>query len=76
MAVPKKHSTKSKVGKRRSQKTLKRIQAEVCGRCRGPVLSHRQCPNCGHLGKVGSSIPKTRVDKKIEQEQKKEEKSK
>lgn len=51
MAVPKKHDTKSKVGKRRSQKTLKKIQAVVCGRCRGPVRPHSRCAACGYYSR-------------------------
>lgn len=47
MAVPKQHDSKSKVGKRRSQKNLKKQNLQVCYKCKSPKLSHRACPNCG-----------------------------
>lgn len=47
MAVPKQHDSKSKVGKRRSQKNLKKQNLHTCSNCSAPKLAHRACSNCG-----------------------------
>lgn len=48
MAVPKQHDSKSKVGKRRSQKRLKKISIVPCRDCKAPIRPHRMCPHCGY----------------------------
>lgn len=48
MAVPKQHDSKSKVGKRRSQKRLKKISIVPCRECKAPIRPHRMCPHCGY----------------------------
>lgn len=50
MGVPKKHHTKSKVGRRRSHQRLKPAGPTPCPNCKAPVLSHRACSNCGSYG--------------------------
>ncbi len=45
--VPVKHHSKGKVGRRRSHLALKKINLLVCSNCKGPVLSHRSCKQCG-----------------------------
>ena len=48
MAVPKRRTSKSRQGHRRSHHNLgsgKGVQ--YCPRCNEPVLPHRVCPNCG-----------------------------
>jgi large subunit ribosomal protein L32 len=47
MAVPKQHDSKGKVGRRRSQKKMKRQDVLACPFCKAPTLPHRACPNCG-----------------------------
>jgi len=47
MPVPKKHHTKSKVGRRRSHLALKKVNVSVCSSCKGPVMPHRACAQCG-----------------------------
>lgn len=45
--VPPKHLSKSKVGRRRSHLALKKEKVFVCGACKGPLLPHRACGQCG-----------------------------
>ncbi|HBE90078.1 MAG TPA: 50S ribosomal protein L32 [Candidatus Andersenbacteria bacterium] len=47
MPVPKKHHTKSKVGRRRSHLALKKIILGQCTKCKRAVLSHSVCNWCG-----------------------------
>ena len=51
--VPTKHHSHSKVGRRRSQQALKKVNLVVCPTCKGPTLPHRICPNCGTYVKSG-----------------------
>ena len=48
MAVPKRRTSRSRQGNRRSHHHLKPIQIQYCPRCEHPVLPHRVCANCGH----------------------------
>lgn len=48
MAVPKRRTSKSKQGMRRSHHHLKSKGVQYCPRCNEPVLPHRVCGNCGH----------------------------
>lgn len=48
MAVPRHSHTRSKVGKTRMHKHIKRVLLNVCPKCRKPVLSHTVCFNCGY----------------------------
>ncbi|MBI2011049.1 MAG: 50S ribosomal protein L32 [Candidatus Colwellbacteria bacterium] len=50
MGVPKKHHTKSKVGRRRSQQARRPLKLIPCVKCAAPNLPHRVCKNCGHYG--------------------------
>ncbi|MEK7611762.1 MAG: 50S ribosomal protein L32 [Patescibacteria group bacterium] len=45
--VPTKHHSKSKVGRRRSHLALKPKNIRVCPNCKGPMLPHRACAQCG-----------------------------
>ncbi len=45
--VPKKHHSKSKVGRRRSQLALKKRDLVKCKQCNGPSFPHRACMQCG-----------------------------
>jgi large subunit ribosomal protein L32 len=47
MAVPKRRTSRSKQGMRRSHHRRHPIQIQYCNRCNEPVLPHRVCPNCG-----------------------------
>ena len=48
MAVPKHGHTRSKVGKTRMHKYIKRVFLNVCPKCKKAVLSHTVCKNCGY----------------------------
>jgi large subunit ribosomal protein L32 len=48
MAVPKRRTSKSRQGHRRSHHRVTPKQIQYCSRCNEPVLPHRVCPNCGH----------------------------
>ena len=47
MALPKKKTSKSRQGKRRSHSALALPAMDACPHCHGVKLSHRVCPNCG-----------------------------
>ena len=47
MAVPKRRTSKSKKGCRRSHHHRDPIQVQYCPKCNEPVLPHRVCSNCG-----------------------------
>ena len=47
MAVPKRRTSHSRQGMRRSHQNIKPIQIQYCRNCEQPVLPHRVCPNCG-----------------------------
>jgi len=48
MAVPKRRTSKSKKGMRRSHHHIKPLQVQYCSRCNEAVLPHHVCSNCGH----------------------------
>jgi len=48
MAVPRHSHTRSKVGKTRMHKYIKRSVFTLCSKCGKPVLSHTVCKNCGY----------------------------
>lgn len=50
MALPKKKTSKSRQGKRRSHLKLAQPAMDTCPHCHSPKLSHRVCPNCGWYG--------------------------
>ena len=47
MAVPKRRSSRSRKGKRRSHHHRDPIQVQYCSHCNEPILPHRICSNCG-----------------------------
>ena len=47
MAVPKRRTSRSKQGHRRSHHAVTPVQVQYCRQCNEPVLAHRVCPNCG-----------------------------
>ncbi|MDC0344987.1 50S ribosomal protein L32 [Alphaproteobacteria bacterium] len=47
MAVPKRKTTPSKRGMRRSHDALAPTHAGTCANCGGMKLSHHVCPECG-----------------------------
>jgi large subunit ribosomal protein L32 len=48
MAVPKRRTSRSKKGSRRSHHHAPVKSVQYCSRCNEPVLAHRVCPNCGY----------------------------
>jgi large subunit ribosomal protein L32 len=47
MAVPKKKTSHSRGGKRRSHNALKPVGLSTCPNCQEPKVPHRICPHCG-----------------------------
>jgi large subunit ribosomal protein L32 len=47
MAVPKRRTSKSRQGHRRSHHHKTTIGVQYCPRCNEPVMPHRVCSNCG-----------------------------
>jgi ribosomal protein L32 len=41
------HHSVSKVGRRRSQLALKKLQLSPCAKCKAPTMPHKACPQCG-----------------------------
>lgn len=48
MAVPKRKTSKSRKGKRRSHDKLAAPAMTKCAHCGQAKLPHSVCPNCGH----------------------------
>lgn len=47
MAVPKRRTSRSRRGMRRSHHHIVPTQVQYCPRCEQPTLPHRVCSNCG-----------------------------
>ena len=47
MAVPKRRTSHSRQGMRRSHHAITPPQIQYCTKCSEPVLPHRVCANCG-----------------------------
>ncbi len=50
MPVPKKKTSKSKRGMRRSHDALTQVNVSVCPNCQEPKLPHKVCLSCGFYG--------------------------
>jgi large subunit ribosomal protein L32 len=61
MAVPKRRTSHSRQGARRSHHHAKPPQVQYCMRCNEPVLPHRVCPNCGYY--QGREVEKKEEEK-------------
>jgi large subunit ribosomal protein L32 len=48
MAVPKRRTSHSRQGHRRSHQHIKPPQVQYCLKCGEAVLPHRVCANCGY----------------------------
>lgn len=48
MANPKRRTTRSRQGMRRSHQKLKNPTLTSCPQCQEPRLPHRACPSCGY----------------------------
>jgi large subunit ribosomal protein L32 len=48
MAVPKRRTSKSRKGMRRSHWKLSTPAIATCSHCGQVVMPHRVCPNCGY----------------------------
>ncbi|MCX7338043.1 MAG: 50S ribosomal protein L32 [Alphaproteobacteria bacterium] len=60
MAVPKKKTSKSRQGMRRSHDHLKSINTAECSNCGTQKLPHHVCQSCGHYN--GRQVFKTKSD--------------
>ena len=47
MAVPKRRTSRSRKGTRRSHHPVTPVQVQYCPKCNEAVMPHRLCPNCG-----------------------------
>jgi large subunit ribosomal protein L32 len=75
MAVPRHSHTRSKVGKSRMNKFIKRAVLNVCPKCKKPVLSHTVCKNCGfYKGKevINVLASLTKKEKKVREKEMKQ----
>ena len=53
MAVPKRRTSHSRQGMRRSHQHVKPLQVQYCPNCEQPILPHHVCSNCGqYQGRV------------------------
>ena len=50
MAVPKKKTSRSRRGMRRSHWKLTPATLVACPRCHEPTVAHRVCVSCGYYG--------------------------
>ena len=63
MAVPKKKTSQSRKGMRRSHDALKGVNVTECQNCGTPKLSHHICGACGHYrGRQVFSAQKNSID--------------
>jgi large subunit ribosomal protein L32 len=62
MAVPKRRTSKSKKGMRRSHHAIVPTQIQYCNRCSVPVLPHKICWSCGWSNSQGREV--VALDKK------------
>lgn len=75
MAVPRHSHTRSKVGKSRMHKNIKRVVLNICPKCKKPALPHTVCRNCGfYKGKevINVLADLTKKEKKIKKKEIKE----
>ncbi|RME92627.1 MAG: 50S ribosomal protein L32 [Candidatus Hydrogenedentota bacterium] len=64
MAVPKRKTSRSKKGKRRSHHALGKPNLRPCPHCGEYGLPHRVCPECGYYKGRQVIIPKVKISKK------------
>ncbi|MCD6500803.1 50S ribosomal protein L32 [bacterium] len=72
MAVPKKHTTKSKRNKRRMHIFLKSPSLVTCPKCGKPTRPHTVCPNCGYYKRVEVIDVLKKLEKKERKKREKE----
>ncbi len=66
MALPKQRHTRHRRDRARKQYDVQLVNTQECPKCKGRVLSHRVCPECGfYKGKeMVNTAPKLDVTKK------------
>ncbi|NQU99674.1 MAG: 50S ribosomal protein L32 [Parcubacteria group bacterium] len=47
MPIPKRRTTRSSRGQRRSHDALKKLNLTTCPKCSEPIMPHRACKKCG-----------------------------
>jgi len=62
MAVPKRRTSKSRQGHRRSHHHLKSKGVQYCPQCNEPVVPHRVCGNCGAYQGRQAIVVKTEAE--------------
>jgi large subunit ribosomal protein L32 len=72
MAVPRHSHTRSKVGKTRMHKYIKRAGLNVCPKCKKPSLAHTVCKNCGYYKGVEVINVLAKLSKKEQKAKQKE----
>ncbi len=61
MSEPKKKTSQSRKGKRRSHHALTGPTLDVCPECKSPKLAHHICPTCGmYKGRQATVITSTK----------------
>ena len=71
MAVPKKKTTKSAKGQRRSHHALKKVKFGKCPNCSKPILPHTACAECGQYNKRQVIDIEAKKAKKLKKEKQK-----
>ena len=64
MAVPKRRTSRSKQGMRRSHHFITPTQVQYCPHCEQPILPHRVCGNCGFYQNREVVAPKEKKEEK------------
>jgi large subunit ribosomal protein L32 len=62
MAVPKRRTSHSRQGSRRSHHHITPPKVQYCHQCNEPVLPHLVCPNCGYY--QGREVVKPKAEEK------------
>ena len=65
MPIPKRRTTRSSRGQRRSHHALKRLNLTICPKCQEAILPHRVCEKCGTYGNKQAVEIKSKKDKNI-----------
>lgn len=75
MPIPKRRTTRSSRGQRRSHDALKKLNLTTCSKCKESIMPHRTCRKCGtYAGKQIVEIKNKEDKKKASQKEQKTQK--